>query len=363
MRHSNNSVMLCSHGLPRVRSLLALAAAGVLVSGCSLFQDSSDDYATAKQAEPLHGIDGEPLPRQRSAYPIRSVSGSGTMASQVPRPPDLTAEILDENYVIESVDDQSWLLVNDVPGRIWPSVAAWMNQVGLGVASDSTQLGMMQSEIVNFSRRARAVVGLDETGADEPLTLVQARLAPGVRRKTTEIQLRPRLVAESPGRLLSWQDDPRDQALEEELLRDLSEFLQAREDSRSYSRAALSMSSEPRVTMRQPDAEQAQAVVIELPFDRAWGEVRRVFEDENIPILDLDQSAGYILVDGRPADERERSWFTSWFAGDEVKPVATNRIELMESGDKVFVTAERADSYNGGNYSRSVLSRLYEYLY
>ncbi|GGY85296.1 outer membrane protein assembly factor BamC [Marinobacter zhanjiangensis] len=363
MTDSNHNVMSCSRHLPRVRSLLSLVAAGLLASGCGLIQDRSDNYATAEQADPLHGVDGEPLPRQRAAYPIRPVSGSGTMANQVPRPPDLTSEILDENYVIESVGDQSWLLVNDVPGRIWPAVAAWMTRTGLGVASDSTQLGMMQSEIVNYSRRARELVGLDEAEANEPLTLVQARLAPGVRRKTTEIQLRPRLVTEAPGRLLSWQDEPMDQVLEEELLRDLSRFLQEQEDNRSYSRAALAMTSEPRVTMRQADAGQEQAVVIELPYDRAWTEVRRVFEDENIPILDLDQSAGYFLVDGRPADDRQRNWFTSWFAGDEVEPVATNRIELVEDDGKVTVTADRADGYNGGNYSRSVLSRLYQYLY
>ncbi|MFL1405430.1 outer membrane protein assembly factor BamC [Marinobacter sp. M1N3S26] len=363
MTDSNNTVMHCSRGVIRVRSLLALAMAGILASGCSLIQDRSDDYATAEQAEPLHGLDGEPLPRQRSAYPIRSVSGSGTMANQVPRPPDLTAEILDENYVIESVNDQSWLLVNEVPGRIWPAVAAWMNETGLAVASDSTQLGMMQSEIANFSRRARELVGLGEAVSGESLTLVQVRLAPGVRRKTTEIQVRPRQVSESPGRLLPWQDQPMDQTREEQLLNNLSQFLQAREDNRSYSRAALDMSSEPRVSMRRPNAEQAQAVVIELPYDRAWGEVRRVLEDENIPVLDLDQSAGYFLVDGRPAEDRQRGWLTSWFAGDEVEPVATNRVDLVEEDGRVVVTADRADGYNGGNYSRSVLSRLYEYLY
>lgn len=363
MTESNSTVMPSSHGLPRVRSLIALAMAGLMVSGCSLFPDRADDYATAEQAEPLHGIDGEPLPRQRSAYPVRDVSGSGSMANQVPRPPDLTAEILDENYVIETVGDQSWLLVNDVPGRLWASVATWMNQSGLGVAADSTQLGMMQSEIVDFSRRAQQTLGLDSATAGEPLTLVQARLAPGVRRKTTEIQLRPRMVQSSPGRLLSWQDEPMDQALEQELLRDLSAYLQAQEDNRSYSRAALSMSSEPRVSMRQADADNEQAVMIELPYDRAWGEVRRVFEDEQIPVLDLDQSAGYFLVDGRPVEDRQRSWFTSWFAGDEVDPEATNRVTLVEEDGKVIVTADRADGYNGGNYSRSVLSRLYDYLY
>ena len=363
MTNSNYNLMSCSSHLPRVRKLLSLAVVGLLASGCSLIQDKTEDYVTAEQASPLEGVDGKPLPRQRAAYPIRPVSRSATMNNQVPRPPDLTAEILDENYAIESVGDQSWLQVNDVPGRIWPAVAAWMNQTGLGVASDSTQLGMMQSDIVNYSRRARELVGMGTAAANEPLTLVQARLAPGVRRKTTEIQLRPRLVADAPGRLLSWQNESMDQELEEELLRDLSGFLQEQEDNRSYSRAALAMTSEPRVTLLQADASQDQAVVIELPYDRAWSEVRRVFEDENIPILDLDQSAGYLLVDGRPADDRQRSWLTSWFAGDEVKPVATTRVELVENEGTVIVTAGRADDYEGSNYSRSVLSRLYEYLY
>ncbi len=341
---------------------IALVAAGILVSGCSLIKDGSDDYAMAKAGEPLKGIDGEPLPRQRPAFPVRDVAG-GSIIGQVPEPPDLTSEILDENYVVESLDDQSWLLVNEVPGRVWPAVSAWMTERGLGVASESTQLGLLQSEVVNFSQRARSLVGLDEAADDEPLILVQARLAPGVRRKTTEIQIRPRTVSQAPGRLLPWQDTPKDQDLEEQLLEDLSGFMQGREDNRSYSRAALAMSSTPKVTLREASAEQDQAIVISLPYDRAWDEIRRVLEDEGIPVLDLDQSAGYFLVDGRPADQRERSWITSWFAGDQVEPVVTNRIALSSEGDKVTVTADKAESFDGGDYSRSVLIRLYEYLY
>ncbi|MGM0569647.1 outer membrane protein assembly factor BamC [Marinobacter sp.] len=344
-------------------AFLAVAIAGLLGSGCSLINDRSDDYATAEQSRALTGIDGQPLPRQRAEFPIRAVEGSGTLANQVPEPPDLTAEILDENYVVETVDDQSWLLVNDVPGRIWPAVAAWMNETGLAVAQDSTQLGLMQSEIVNFSRRARDLVGLDEASADEPRIVVQVRLAPGVRRKTTEVQVRPRSVAGSPDGLLPWQDESMDQGLEEDLLENLSSFLQSREDSRSYSRAALAMDSEPRVTLLEATAERDQAISIDLPFERVWSEIRRVLEDENIPVLDLDQTAGYFLVDGRPEEDRRRSWLTSWFAGDEVAPEATNRILLSEEDGSIVVTAERADDYNGSNYSRSLITRLYDYLY
>ncbi len=343
--------------------VLGLAIAALATSGCSLINDRSDSYASAEQSRPLKGIDGQPLPRQRPEMPIRDISGSGTLNAEVPEPPDMTAEILDQNYAVESVNDQSWLLVNEVPGRIWPAVAAWMNESGLAVAQDSTQLGVMQSELVNFSRRARSLVGLDEATADEPRVIVQVRLAPGVRRKTTEVQIRPISVAGSADSLQPWQDDPMDQQLEENLLENLSTFLQAREDSRSYSRAALAMGSESRVNLLDATAEREQAIAIDLPYDRVWGEIRRVLDDEDIPVLDLDRSAGYFLVDGRAGDERRRGWMTRWFAGDEVAPEATSRIQLTEEDGQVVITAERADDYNGSNYSHSLITRLYEYLY
>lgn len=358
MKDRFNTVIVRPRG-----AILGLAVASMLVGGCSLINDRSDNYADAEQGRALQGVDGQPLPRQRSEYPVRAINDSGTLGNQVPEPPDLTADILDENYVVESVDDQSWLLVNEVPGRMWPAVAAWMNETGLAVAEESTQLGLMQSEIVNFSRRARDLVGLDEATDDEARILVQVRLAPGVRRKTTEVQVRPRAVDDAPGRLLSWQDEPMDQALEEELLAKLSSFLQSREDNRSYSRAALSMSSESKVSLRDATAERDQAIAIDLPYGRVWGEIRRVLEDEGIPVLDLDQSAGYFLVDGRPEEDRQRSWLTSWFAGDELEPEATNRLQLTEEDGEVVVTAERAEDYSGSNYSRSLLNRLYDYLH
>ncbi len=343
--------------------VLGLAIATLTASGCSLINDRSDGYVTAEQSRALKGIDGQPLPRQRPEMPIRDISGSGTLSAKVPEPPDMTAEILDENYVVESVNDQSWLLVNEVPGRIWPAVAAWMNESGLAVAQDSTQLGVMQSEIVNFSRRARSLVGLDQATADEPRMIVQVRLAPGVRRKTTEVQIRPVTIAGSADNLRPWQDEPMDQELEESLLENLSAFLQSREDNRSYSRAALDMGSEPRVSLLEATAERDQAIAIDLPYDRVWGEIRRVLEDENIPVLDLDRSAGYFLVDARAEDERRRGWMTRWFAGDEVAPEATSRIQLSEEDGQVVITAERADDYNGSNYSHSLITRLYDYLY
>lgn len=364
-----DQVQLTESGKPRAlrgsASLVALLLIGIGVSGCGVISDRSQNYVDAPEGKPLQGPDGEPLARQRDAYPVRQVSATGATGHRggVPRPPDMTADILDENYVIENLDEQSWLLVNDVPGRIWPAINAWMTERGLGIASSSTQLGMLQSEVVNYSRRARTLLELDDAADGEELMQVQARLVAGVRRRTTEIQIRPMIVGEGARELIQWQDEPLDQGLEESLLSDLSEFLQAREDSRSYSRAALGMVGERRVTLEAGDEDNPRRIAIELPYDRAWNEIRRILSDENVPVLDLDQTAGYFLVDGRSAEDRQRGWPARWFAGRERSPQINTRIQLERDGERVVVTADKAEGFRGQDYSGEVLSRLFDYLY
>lgn len=354
------------HTYRRASLLLAAALATVALSGCGILQDRSLNYVDAPDGRPLQGPDGEPLPRQRDAFPVREISATGATGHRgrnVPRPPDMTSDILEENYVIESLGDQSWLLVNDVPGRVWPAVNAWMSERGLGIARDSAQLGLLQSELVNYSRRARTLLELDDAETGEELMLVQSRIVAGVRRRTTEIQVRPVVVGSAPGALIQWQDEPLDQTLEESLLADLSEFLQAREDTRTVSRAALGMAGERRVQLETDDAGNASRLLIGLPYDRTWNEIRRILSDEDMPVLDLDQSAGYFLVDGRSLDDRQRGWPARWFLGRERAPQTNTRIDLERDGDQVLVTAHRAEGYRGDDYSAAVLARLYDYLY
>lgn len=350
----------------RTAFLLACAVAAATLSGCGILQDRSLNYSDASDGRPLQGPDGEPLPRQRDAFPVREISATGATGHRgrtVPRPPDMTSDILEENYVIESLGEQSWLLVNDVPGRVWPAVNAWMNERGLGIARDSAQLGLLQSELVNYSRRARNLLELDDAESGEELILVQSRIVAGVRRRTTEIQLRPVVVGSDPEALVQWQDEALDQRLEESLLADLSEFLQAREDSRTVSRAALGMAGERRVELETDAAGNAARILIGLPYDRTWNEIRRILSDEDMPVMDLDQSAGYFLVDGRAQEDRQRSWPARWFLGRERAPRSNTRISLERAGDQVVVTASRADGYEGDDYSAAVLARLYDYLY
>ncbi|MCL7945741.1 outer membrane protein assembly factor BamC [Marinobacter sp. ATCH36] len=338
------------------------------LAGCSFVEDRSERYVDEPEGKSLKLPETADEGKFTQVMPIREISAadSGRMyRDSIPNPPDMTSDILDENYVVEELDGQVWLLVNDVPGRLWPAVTTYMNESGLGVAYDSPQLGLIQSELVNFSKRARELLELpDNPEGQEARIAVQARIAPGVRRKTTEIQFRTFEVEDDPDELLVWGN--REQRSEEQLstskllLNDLAGHLRNREDSKSYSRAALGMVSEPRVRLVS-DNETPQQIVMSLDYGRAWAEVRRSLDEASIPVVDLNRSEGYFFVDFRPESERESGWF-SWFS-DDPEPEHTFDVQLDERDGDVVVTVNRAPDYTGDDRSSELLSELFEYLY
>ncbi|OEY67258.1 outer membrane protein assembly factor BamC [Marinobacter sp. X15-166B] len=346
-----------------IRVVAVSALLVTTLAGCGVIEDRSQRYVDATARAPIKTANEAQRARIGEAYPIRELPGRNQgrlYASEIPVPPDMTAEILEQNYLVEALDDNAWLLVNEVPGQLWPRMTAYLNDRGLGVAYDSPQLGQVQSELVNYSRRARELLELPLDADNEPLMLVQARVAPGVRRKTTELQLRPRRVASAPAQLLQWQARAIDIELEKKLLADLAEFLQARDDTKSYSRAALGIANVPRVQLIT-EGERPVALAMTLGFDRAWIEVRKALAQAGVTVVDLDRSEGQLYVDFRSEKELSRGWFR-WFA-DDPEPEYTFHVSLARDDGGVRVTTGKAGDHQGEDRSAQLLSRLYEQLY
>lgn len=362
--------------LQRTRSTLSakylVLSSGLLfltaVSGCGVMEDRSERYVNAKEGESLQLPETADESRFSQKMPVRDISvadASKMYPSDIPRPPDMTSEILEENYVIEELDGRVWLLVNDVPGRIWPAANAYMADRGLGVEYDSPQLGLLQSELVNFSKRARQLVELpDDPSAREPEVVLQVRMAPGVRRKTTEVQVRKLSKDSQPDELIPWSGvtDPGPDALtlQKRLLADMGEFLKAREENKSFSRAASGMVSTPLVKLVSEN-DEAVAIRMLLDYGRSWAEVSRSLTEASIGVVDLNRSEGWFYVDFRTEDERESGWF-DWFS-DKEKPQHTHTITLQEHADGIVITAERLDSYDGDHGAPDLLTQLFDYLY
>ncbi|RBW49763.1 outer membrane protein assembly factor BamC [Marinobacter sp. F3R11] len=363
-----------------VASGLLLAVA---TSGCSLVEDRSGRYVNATEGDELILPETADSSNFTQIMPIRKIDAADAgkiQSSDIPRPPDMTSEILEENYVVEELDGRTWLLVNDVPGRIWPAATAYMNERGLGVAYDNPQLGLLQSEVANFSMRARELLELSNEPAavngSEAKALLQVRIAPGVRRKTTEIQVR-KLTSEGnraedgsddtgvwPTGLIPWSgandSSTGDLELQKRLLADLGSFLKAREESKSFSRAASGMAARPLVKLVSEN-DIAKAIEMDLDYGRSWAEVNRALVESDIAIVDLNRSEGWFFVDFRTADERDPGWF-SWFS-DKEKPRHTHTVNLAEQDGQVHVTAEVVENYSGDRGSEDLLKQLFDYLY
>jgi outer membrane protein assembly factor BamC len=352
-------------------SFLAIAT-GLLfltaVSGCGLMEDRSERYVNTKDGPALELPESADKARFTQTMPIREISvadASKMYPSDIPHPPDMTSEILEENYVIEELDGRTWLLVNDVPGRLWPAVNAYMADRGLGVAFDSPQLGLMQSELVNFSKRARQLAELpDNPDNQEPSVVLQVRMAPGVRRKTTEIQVRKLSLDDRPEELIPWagiaDPTPSALALQKRILADMGEFLKAGEENKSFSRAASDMVSDPLVKLISED-DKAVAIQMELDYGRSWAEVNRALGEADIAITDLNRSDGWVYVDFRTEGERSSGWF-DWFS-DKEKPQHTHTVTLEEHDSSIVITVARMGSYDGDNSAADLLKQLFEYLY
>ncbi|MDS1309887.1 outer membrane protein assembly factor BamC [Marinobacter xiaoshiensis] len=353
--------------------LLTMATAG-----CGILEDRSERYVHEKEGEPLALPETADPSRFSQVMPVRKIDpadGSKLYPSDIPRPPDMTSEILEENYVVEELDGRTWLLVNDVPGRIWPAVTSYMNEQGLGVAHDSPQLGLLQSELANYNVRARELLELPGVAVDEataePKAILQVRIAPGVRRKTTEIQVRKLVSGEGleegaswPGELIPWsgiaEPSENQMALQKRLLANMGEFLQAREENKSFSRAASGLVAKPLVKLISEN-EKAQAIGMDLDYGRAWAEVNRALTESGIAVLDLNRSEGWLFVDFRSADELKGGWF-GWFS-DKETPRHTHTVNLVERDAEVRVTAEVTEGYSGDHKPEDLLTQLFEYLY
>ncbi|WP_111495944.1 MULTISPECIES: outer membrane protein assembly factor BamC [Marinobacter] len=342
--------------------LLAGALMLGLVSGCSLIKDRSEEYRDAPAGKSVKVPDWQNSGRIQPAYPVPEAQAGDTVLTgsfDVPNPPDMTAEILDENYVIEELNGQIWLLVNEVPGRVWPMVSSYLTERGLGVYRENPQIGLLQSDVADYSQQARALLSITGEGSDD-LTIVQSRISPGVRRKTTEIQFRLREVDQRPDGLMQWPSETSVAEREKTLLADLGDFLKQREDTKSYSRAALNIPNKPKVKMVAGQSNDPR-VEMELSVDRAWSEVNRALSEADIPIVDIDRSAGQFYVDFRTDEEREPGWF-DWFA-DPAKPEYTYLVSIREEDGVVNLRTRAAPDYEGDNRSPQLLSTLFEHLY
>lgn len=344
-----------------VRRLVAPVLLSLIVSGCGVFPDRSMQYQTEPYGEPVRTPQDMPRQSFNERFPIPDVIGVNEARADgdftIPRPPDLTGDILADNYQIEESGDQTWLLVNEVPGRVWPAVSAFLNDRGVGTAVENPRQGLKQTGVLNYSQRARQWLEFTDDGDGQDLVM-QFRVGHGVQARSTEVQVRMHEVESEPGQLLDWRDRPGQPERESRILNDLADFLRATEDTATYSRVALELPRDERVGEIQEERGR-RYLPLELGFDRGWSEVSRGLSNLEVPVVDVNRSEGLWYVDGREASDRTRGW---WFWRRDAEPEHNHDVRVERHDDHLRVVIEPVGDYQGEDRSEALLRDLRENL-
>ena len=301
----------------------ALAGCGYLFGDKGVFRDASEDYKRAPEMPVVTLPEGMKSDALHDAYPIPDIQETVVQAGEfeVPRPAPLVAGAGDDVVRIQKLGDESWALINEAPGQVWPQVRGFLSAAGVQVARVDARAGIMETSWLELQ--------------DAPMaSRFRFRIEQGVQRGTSELHV---LQMNQAGDVQSWPAGSDDLEQESEMLRAVAQYLANSAESAPVSMIAeQSISAGGKISM-QESPEGYTYILLALPYDRAWASLGKALETSSFEITDRDRSAGtyYARFLGTP-EEDDGGWF-DWLFGEDEHPLA---------GQTFMVTIEARDADN-----------------
>lgn len=306
-------------------ALLVLLAAlctgcGYLFGDSGVFRDKSEDYKKAREVPELRVPEGDDSASLGEMYPVPPISDTILLAGEfeVPRPAPLVAGAVDEQVRIQTLGEESWAVVNNAPGQVWPQVRAFLSESQIPVARMDASAGLIESGWVTLEGESMA-------------SRFQFRIDQGVQRGTSELHV---LQMNQAGEVNTWPETSDSLTQESEMLRAVSQFIANSTDATPVSMVAEQGISAVGKISIQEGADHDVYILLGLPYDRAWASVGRALEESHFEITDRDRSAGkyYVRFLGTKSEE-EAGWF-DWMLGSDDDPMVDQSfIVSVESTD------------------------------
>jgi outer membrane protein assembly factor BamC len=293
-----------------------------LVSGCGflfgdkgVFRDKSEDYKKAREVPELRLPEGEQSTAMGEMYPIPPITDNIMLQGkfEVPRPEPLSAGGEEDKVRIQTLGDESWVLISSVPGQVWPQVRAFLATSQIPLGRVDARAGIIETAWVNLE------------GQSLP-SRFQFRIDQGVQRGTSEMHVLQMSQTGDAGS--DWPKVSSDPSQENEMLRSVAQFLANSADSTPVSMVAeQAISATGKISIQEGEDDDIY-IRLGLPFDRAWASVGRAIEESNFEITDRDRSAGkyYVRFLGTQSEE-ESGWF-DWMLGSDDDPLVNQQFVI-----------------------------------
>lgn len=300
-------MMKIVRGFTAALLLLALGGCGYLFGDKGVFRDTAEDYKKAPEVPVIAVPEGKDSEVLQEIYPIPQVEENLVLAGEfeVPRPTPLVVGSEDEIVRIQRLGEESWALIAEAPGQVWPQVRSFLTSSGISVARIDARAGIIETGWLEME--------------DQPMnSRFRVRIEQGVQRGNSELHV---LQMNQAGDIASWPDTSDNPSQETEVLQAIAQYI-----ANSAGTAPVSMVAEQAISASgrislQESADGETYISLALPFDRAWASLGKALEKSTFEVTDLDRSTGdyYSRFLGPDAAE-EDGWFDWLWDSEEEHP-------------------------------------------
>lgn len=280
-------------------STLVLTGAAVALTGCGwlagddgLFRDRQHDYRAATTGSPLEvppGLSSEAITQEMTIPGSESgMSLSGKF--EVPQPEPLSGNPADEGVRIQSLGDERWILVEAMPGEVWPRIRQFLAVSQLGVGRLDAQAGIIDT------------AWLQPLAEDVGRERYRFRIEQGIQRNSSEIYILQAGAAAGE----SWPAASTQPEREAEMVRALAQFIADHGSSGAVSMIAQrALDARGRVFLERRE-QQVPTLRLQLPFDRSWASLEAALPRAGFVIDDRNLSDRRLWVRYDPATAAEQ---------------------------------------------------------
>lgn len=310
------------------------------LSACSIIADRSNEYKEAEDIAPLQVPASLSAGKIKERYAVPDIEGLSVAPGDytLPSPPDATAGLSEAPYELKQVGNDTWLEIALPPSRVWPLLEQFWEDYQIEVLNKSVERGHFGTTKLTESEANQRFISLLESTAHEP-TLIdgmsfQARLVQGVRRNTSELEVRAFFPHNAPQNFHEWSSALSLPRVERALLVSIGEEITDDSDNSRYSLKAVNIGDKSLVSLLEDEAGYGY-LELKLSFKRAWTEVSEAIESAGVLVAAKDRDQGVFYISYLDQEDID-SWYTTESSLNESKAERNAELRFYPQGPNLI---------------------------
>jgi outer membrane protein assembly factor BamC len=321
----------------------SLSGCGIFFGDEGVFRNRENDYLKADSLPPLVLPAGTNKEAMGELYPIPPISaadfGYDATASdyEVPRPMPLSANMLQDNVKIQRVGENSWILVNDAPGELWPRIRNFLNANNLSVTRADLKQGIIETGWLQFKT--------DLNSQDK----YRLQIDQGIQPETSEIHITHMnvLSATKPTQDPEWPSKSMNPEREKWLMDELAATLASDNSEGGTSMLAQGIGSNASAKATLGMYKNEPVMTLKLDKVRTMATIAYAAKRDGFQLYESDASTGLFYVYYQDPEDAKPGWFKRMLHITNKPKAATTPYSL----EKIAANMLQGNAFESAPYS------------